>query len=198
MSVAETKARWQDWPDTRGYFGPYGGRYVPETLMTPLLELEAAYLDAREDAGFARSLESLLRHYAGRPTPLTHAERLSESLGETWVRSYALWVLAFDAWTRQSLDVANELAKQSLELKHDFRDDLDFGPNVQRIGDYLKEEAKKLQQLQEEIREAAQSGQDLDTDGGPQRIAEALLDRVVVQRSRTLCKEIENFASASP
>jgi hypothetical protein len=43
------------------------------------------------------------------------------SLGETWVRSYALWVLAFDAWTRQSLDVAGELVKESLELKHGFR-----------------------------------------------------------------------------
>ncbi|MEH0580403.1 MULTISPECIES: LuxR C-terminal-related transcriptional regulator [Streptomyces] len=49
---------------------------------------------------------------------------LSESLGETWVRSYALWVLAFDAWTRQSLEAASELAKQSLELKRGFRDDL--------------------------------------------------------------------------
>ena len=72
----------------------------------------------------------------------------------------------------------------------EFRDDLDFGPNVQRIGDYLKEQDKKLKELQERIRSAAQNG----TPNGPVtpvRIAEDLLDRIVVQRSRTLCKEIE-------
>lgn len=76
------------WPDERGYFGPYGGRYVPETLMVPLLELEQAYHTAREDAVFLRSLESLLRDYVGRPTPLTHAERLSKASGgaQIWLK----------------------------------------------------------------------------------------------------------------
>ncbi len=68
-------------PDAGGHFGPYGGRYVPEILMAPLEELEKAYLEARKDAGFRAELESLLRDYAGRPTPLYYARRLSEVLG---------------------------------------------------------------------------------------------------------------------
>jgi len=68
-------------PDQGGHFGPYGGRYVPEVLMTPLEELEAAYLEARQDPAFQSELGHLLRTYAGRPTPLYHAARLSESLG---------------------------------------------------------------------------------------------------------------------
>jgi tryptophan synthase beta chain len=68
-------------PDAGGHFGPYGGRYVPETLMAPLDELEQAYHAARQDPAFQAELEDLLRHFAGRPTPLYHARRLSESLG---------------------------------------------------------------------------------------------------------------------
>jgi tryptophan synthase beta chain len=68
-------------PDASGHFGPYGGRYVPETLMAPLRELEEAYAAAREDPAFDAELQDLLRNYAGRPTPLYHARRLSESLG---------------------------------------------------------------------------------------------------------------------
>ena len=68
-------------PDAGGHFGPYGGRYVPETLMSPLDELEKAYLEARQDPGFRAELEGLLKDYAGRPTPLYFARRLSESLG---------------------------------------------------------------------------------------------------------------------
>ncbi len=68
-------------PDARGHFGPYGGRYVPETLMAPLEELEAAYLEARRDPQFQAELQALLRDYAGRPTPLYLAERLSRTLG---------------------------------------------------------------------------------------------------------------------
>ena len=68
-------------PDAAGHFGPYGGRFVPETLMAPLDELEAAYLAAREDAAFRAELDELLAKYAGRPTPLTRARRLSEALG---------------------------------------------------------------------------------------------------------------------
>ena len=64
-----------------GRFGPYGGRYVPETLVAALEELERAYEKARRDAGFQRRLRELLRDYAGRPTPLFLARRLSEHLG---------------------------------------------------------------------------------------------------------------------
>jgi tryptophan synthase beta chain len=62
-------------------FGPYGGRYVPETLIPALDELEAAWLEARDDPGFQLELSRLLRDYAGRPTPLYHAGRLSEAAG---------------------------------------------------------------------------------------------------------------------
>jgi tryptophan synthase beta chain len=62
-------------------FGPYGGRYVPETLIPALDELEAAWLEARDDPGFQLELSALLRDYVGRPTPLYHAERLSEAAG---------------------------------------------------------------------------------------------------------------------
>ncbi len=67
-------------PDATGHFGPYGGRFVPETLMAPLDELERAYLAAREDPAFRAELDDLLRNYAGRPTPLYCARRLSEAL----------------------------------------------------------------------------------------------------------------------
>jgi tryptophan synthase beta chain len=68
-------------PDARGHFGPYGGRFVPEVLMAPLEALERAYDEARDDPAFAAELDQLLRHYAGRPTPLYFARRLSEHLG---------------------------------------------------------------------------------------------------------------------
>ena len=68
-------------PDSRGHFGPYGGRYVPETLMAPLEELEAASADARGDAAFQRELSDLLANFAGRPTPLQFASRLTQRLG---------------------------------------------------------------------------------------------------------------------
>jgi len=64
-------------------YGPYGGQYVPETLMPALAELEAAWLDARRDPAFGARLTELLRDYVGRPTPLYLAERLSESVGRT-------------------------------------------------------------------------------------------------------------------
>jgi tryptophan synthase beta chain len=66
---------------TPGRFGPYGGRYVPETLVQPLEELTAAYDAARRDAAFAAELDGLLRHFAGRPTPLYFAPRLTAELG---------------------------------------------------------------------------------------------------------------------
>jgi tryptophan synthase beta chain len=64
-----------------GRFGPYGGRYVPETLMAALEELESAYEQAKRDPEFQRELDYLLREYAGRPTPLFFAERLTKQLG---------------------------------------------------------------------------------------------------------------------
>ncbi len=68
-------------PDARGYFGAYGGRFVPETLMQPLLELEAEYLRSQQDADFQRELSYYLREFCGRPTPLYFAERLTRELG---------------------------------------------------------------------------------------------------------------------
>src|SRR6202162_2141648 len=64
-----------------GRFGPYGGRYVPETLMVPLFELERAYELAKSDASFQARLADLLKNFAGRPTPLQFAERLTTKLG---------------------------------------------------------------------------------------------------------------------
>jgi tryptophan synthase beta chain len=68
-------------PDKRGRFGPFGGRYVPETLVAPLEELERAFNDARVDKSFREELDLLLRTFAGRPTPLHFAARLTEHLG---------------------------------------------------------------------------------------------------------------------
>ncbi|MBI4353406.1 MAG: tryptophan synthase subunit beta [Candidatus Omnitrophica bacterium] len=68
-------------PDRHGHFGPYGGRFVPETLMTALEELEAAYRSAKGDPRFRKELDFYLKTYAGRPTPLTPAGRLSKALG---------------------------------------------------------------------------------------------------------------------
>jgi tryptophan synthase beta chain len=68
-------------PQTAGRFGPYGGRYVPETLVAPLEELERAYEESKADARFQSELDGLLRNFAGRPTPLQFAERLTAHLG---------------------------------------------------------------------------------------------------------------------
>jgi len=68
-------------PDAQGHFGRFGGRFVPETLMAPLIDLERAFKAARADARFRRRLADLLRHYAGRPTPLYFAERLTQHCG---------------------------------------------------------------------------------------------------------------------
>jgi tryptophan synthase beta chain len=77
-SVAETKL---NLPDAHGHFGQYGGRYVPETLMHPLQELEAEYFRAQKDPEFQRELSYYLREFCGRPTPLYLAERLTRELG---------------------------------------------------------------------------------------------------------------------
>src|SRR5437879_3858320 len=68
-------------PDAQGHFGPYGGRFVPETLMHPLHELEQEYLRAQQDPAFQRELDYYLREFCGRPTPLYFAERLTRKLG---------------------------------------------------------------------------------------------------------------------
>ena len=68
-------------PDERGHFGIFGGRYVAETLMPLILELEQAYNDAKADPAFQSELDYLLEHYAGRPSPLYYAERLTRKLG---------------------------------------------------------------------------------------------------------------------
>jgi tryptophan synthase beta chain len=68
-------------PDAQGHFGPYGGRFVPETLMHPLQELEQEYLRSQRDPEFQREFEYYLREFCGRPTPLYFAERLSRELG---------------------------------------------------------------------------------------------------------------------
>src|SRR6185295_13436444 len=68
-------------PDRRGYFGEFGGRYVPETLVEPVEELERAYFEVRDDPAFAAELSRLLKHYVGRPTPVFETRRLAESAG---------------------------------------------------------------------------------------------------------------------
>jgi tryptophan synthase beta chain len=68
-------------PDARGYFGEFGGRYVPETLVEPIEELERAYIAARDDPQFHAELDRLLEHYVGRPTPISEAARLTEASG---------------------------------------------------------------------------------------------------------------------
>lgn len=68
-------------PDEKGRFGAFGGKFVPETLMNALTELEAAFAEATQDPAFCQELNDLLSEYAGRPTPLTYAERLTEELG---------------------------------------------------------------------------------------------------------------------
>jgi tryptophan synthase beta chain len=68
-------------PDATGHFGPFGGMFVPETLMTPLQDLAVAYDEARKDPNFQAELDDLLHNYVGRPTPLYFAERWTENLG---------------------------------------------------------------------------------------------------------------------
>ena len=68
-------------PDERGYFGEFGGRFVPETLMPALEQLEAAYMEAKADPEFQRELDYYLREYAGRPSPLYFVERLTRRIG---------------------------------------------------------------------------------------------------------------------
>jgi tryptophan synthase beta chain len=80
-TAASSQINYQAYPDENGHFGPYGGKFVPETLMPALEELEEAYLKARHDDDFMAELAYLQRTFVGRPTPITYARRLSEHLG---------------------------------------------------------------------------------------------------------------------
>ena len=78
MDVRNT---WDQWPDANGRFGEFGGRYVAETLMPLILDLEAEYRKAKEDPAFKAEMDDLWTHYVGRPSPLYFAERLTEHFG---------------------------------------------------------------------------------------------------------------------
>ncbi len=79
-NTPEPRHRWP-YPDHRGYYGEYGGRFVPETLIPALMELEELYRSAVSDGQFRQEFESMLREYAGRPTPLSFADRLTTHYG---------------------------------------------------------------------------------------------------------------------
>jgi len=79
--MAEAKTTVRAVPDEYGRYGNYGGKFVPETLMSALAELEQAFEEARQDSAFRQELNQLLSEYAGRPTPLTYAARMTEALG---------------------------------------------------------------------------------------------------------------------
>ena len=81
MASEHQAAPTTDLPDALGHFGPYGGRYAPETLMTLLEDLEAAYSEAKADPEFQKELDYYLKEFVGRPTPLYYAQRLTEELG---------------------------------------------------------------------------------------------------------------------
>ncbi|MEL6372453.1 MAG: tryptophan synthase subunit beta [Pseudomonadota bacterium] len=80
-TLAKAPNSYRQGPDEDGFFGIFGGRYVAETLMPLILELETAYDTARDDPGFKAELADLMGHYGGRPSPLYHAERMSAHLG---------------------------------------------------------------------------------------------------------------------
>ena len=81
MSPAVPEIASNQLPDCHGHFGPFGGMFVPETLMSALDELDREYRSASAEPAFQHELDGLLRDYAGRPTPLYFAERLTERLG---------------------------------------------------------------------------------------------------------------------
>jgi tryptophan synthase beta chain len=81
MTTAElTPNSFRNQPDERGHFGQFGGRYVAETLMPLVLDLEREYRAAQQDPAFAAQFDDLLEHYVGRPSPLYYAERLTEEV----------------------------------------------------------------------------------------------------------------------
>ena len=80
--IGESKNPYLAWPDARGYFGEYGGQFVPETLVPALRELESMYHSAKADPSFQKEFLRILGDYAGRPTPLTPARRLAAHYGK--------------------------------------------------------------------------------------------------------------------
>ncbi len=86
--MATAPNSFRNMPDERGHFGDYGGRYVAETLMPLILELETAYRAAQADPAFQAQFDDLMAHYVGRPSPLYFAERLTEALGgaQVWFK----------------------------------------------------------------------------------------------------------------
>src|SRR5438046_7143351 len=81
MTVVQQPNSFRTGPDERGHFGIYGGRFVAETLMPLVLELEKAYAAAKADPTFKQEIDGYLTHYVGRPSPLYFAERLTEHCG---------------------------------------------------------------------------------------------------------------------
>ena len=81
FSVMDLRNTWDKWPDANGRFGDFGGRYVAETLMPLILDLEKEYRAAKEDPAFIAEMRDLWDHYVGRPSPLYYAERLTEHFG---------------------------------------------------------------------------------------------------------------------
>jgi tryptophan synthase beta chain len=81
MTVQQQPNSFRTGPDERGHFGIYGGRFVAETLMPLILDLEKAYKDAKADPNFQKEMDGYLKHYVGRPSPLYFAERLTEHCG---------------------------------------------------------------------------------------------------------------------
>jgi tryptophan synthase beta chain len=79
--MSDSTSQFSTWPDAAGRFGPYGGQFVPETLMAALRQLDDAYKSAKLDAGYWGELERYLADYIGRPSPLYHAARLTQELG---------------------------------------------------------------------------------------------------------------------
>ena len=75
-------------PNARGYYGDYGGKFVPETLVAPVEELQQAYFEARQDPSFLEEFDRLLAHYVGRPTPMYEAARLSALLAKPAARIF--------------------------------------------------------------------------------------------------------------
>jgi tryptophan synthase beta chain len=78
MTVRQQLNSFRTGPDEHGHFGIYGGRFVAETLMPLILELEKAYAKAKDDPQFKTEMDGYLTHYVGRPSPLYFAERLTE------------------------------------------------------------------------------------------------------------------------
>ncbi len=104
-------------PDERGYFGAFGGRFVPETLVAPVDALETAYRDARADPAFAVSLAELLEHYVGRPTPLTETVRLSNTGSDPCSRGARIFLKREDLTHTGAHKINNALGQALLATR---------------------------------------------------------------------------------